>query len=82
MFGSISVGHPIVSYIIGGELLEYGVSLIAVTAFVLAWVSVGIVQLPAESLMLGKRFAFSRNAFAFITAIVIAILTVITLSIL
>jgi uncharacterized membrane protein YraQ (UPF0718 family) len=47
--GSISAGNPSTSYIIGGELLEEGVSLFAVTAFIIAWVTVGIVQYPAES---------------------------------
>ena len=46
--GSIAVGHPLASYLLGGELLGGGVGLIAVTALVVAWVTVGIVQLPAE----------------------------------
>lgn len=79
IIGSISAGNPITSYIIGGELLEQGVSLIAVTAFLLGWVTVGIIQLPAESLMLGKRFAIVRNIISFFLAIIIAILTIITM---
>jgi len=77
--GSIAAGNPITSYVIGGELLAEGISLIAVTAFILTWVTVGMVQLPAEILMLGKRFAITRNILAFISAIIIAILTVLTL---
>ena len=77
--GSIAAGNPITSYVIGGELLAEGVSLIAVTAFILAWVTVGIIQLPAEILMLGRRFAITRNILAFISAIVISILAVLTL---
>jgi uncharacterized membrane protein YraQ (UPF0718 family) len=73
--GSISAGNPVVSYILGGELLEQGVSLIAVIAFIVAWVTVGLVQLPAESFMLGKRFAIIRNLSAFILAIIVAIIT-------
>lgn len=80
IFGSIAAGNPITSYIIGGELLGQGVSLIAVTAFILAWVTVGVVQFPAESLMLGKRFAITRNIISFITALIVAVLTIITLS--
>lgn len=79
--GSISGGNPITSYILGGELLKQGVSLLAVTAFLLAWVTVGIIQLPAESLMLGKKFAIIRNGVSFLMAIVIAVLAVITLAI-
>ena len=81
LFGSISAGNPIISYILGGELLKQGVSLLAVTAFLLAWVTVGIIQLPAESLMLGKKFAIIRNSVSFLTAIIAAIFTIITLSI-
>lgn len=74
--GSVSAGNPLVSYIIGGELLDKGVSLIAVTAFIVAWVTVGFVQLPAESMILGKKFAFARNILSFIFAIFVALLTV------
>lgn len=78
--GSISSGNPMVSYILGGELLSQGVSLIAVTAFILSWVTVGLIQLPAESLMLGKKFAVIRNTVSFISSLIVAFLTVLTLS--
>lgn len=81
LLGSVSGGNPITSYILGGEFLKQGVSLLAVTAFLLAWVTVGIIQLPAESLMLGKKFAIIRNGVSFLMAIVVAVLTVITLGI-
>lgn len=80
--GSIAVGHPLASYLLGGELLGGGVSLTAVTALVVTWVTVGIAQLPAEALMLGVRFAVYRNIISFITAIGIAFLTVYTLQLL
>lgn len=74
--GSVLAGNPITSYVIGGELLSQGISLVAVTAFIVAWVTVGLVQLPAESMLLGKRFAIIRNITAFILAIVVALITV------
>ena len=77
--GSVAVGHPLASYLLGGELLSGGVGLITVTALVVAWVTVGIVQLPAEAVMLGTRFAVYRNLICFIAAILIAFLTVYTL---
>jgi len=79
--GSISGGNPLTSYIIGGELRHQGVSMMAITAFIVSWVTVGIIQLPAEGLMLGKRFAIIRNAVSFCTSIVIAIFTVLTIGI-
>lgn len=80
--GSISAGNPLTSYIIGGELLKQGVSLIAVAAFLLSWVTVGIIQLPAEALTLGKKFALLRNCLSFFAAIIIAVLLYFTLKIL
>jgi len=74
--GMIAVGQPIVSYILGGELLKEGISLYAVTAFVLAWVTLGVVQLPLEAEMLGLRFTFWRNILAFCFTIILAVLTV------
>ncbi|MBW2567863.1 MAG: NifB/NifX family molybdenum-iron cluster-binding protein [Deltaproteobacteria bacterium] len=79
--GSIFAGNPISSYIIGGELLRYGISLFAVTALIVSWVTVGIVQLPAEMAALGKRFALVRNTVSFALALIIAILTVAFLTI-
>lgn len=77
--GSIAVGHPLASYLLGGELLGGGVNLIAVTALVVTWVTVGVVQLPAEALMLGLRFAVYRNIISYFAAIAIAFLTVYSL---
>lgn len=76
--GGIAAGHPLVSYVLGGELLTSGVSLFAVTALIVSWVTVGVVQLPAEALMLGKRFAIYRNLMCYLFAIAIAFLTVYT----
>ncbi len=80
LVGSISAGSPITSYILGGELLEQGIGLIAVTAFLVAWVTVGIIQFPAESFILGKKFAVLRNLSSFVFAIIVAILTFLVLS--
>jgi len=76
LVGSVSAGNPITSYILGGEFLEQGIGLMAVTAFLVAWVTVGIIQLPAESMILGKKFAILRNLSSFVFAILVAILTV------
>jgi hypothetical protein len=53
-----------------------------VTALIISWVTVGSIQLPAEALMLGKRFAIYRNLLSFVFAIVISVLTVTTLKML
>lgn len=79
IMGSLSFGIPIVSYVTGGELLKEGVSLLAVTAFILSWSLVGVIMLPLEISSLSRKFAFLRNSLNFITTIIIAILTVLTL---
>ena len=76
-FGSILAGNPINSYIIGGELMDLGVSMFAVTALIVAWVTVGLVQMPAEIAALGRKFAIVRNSVCFVFAILVAIPTAI-----
>ena len=78
--GSFSFGIPVTSYIIGGELLKEKISLIAITAFIMTWTTVGIAMLPLEAKFLGKRFALIRNALNFVFAIVISILVILTLN--
>ncbi len=74
IFGGLSLGNPIVSYVIGAGLLANGVGLVAVTAFIVSWVTVGVIQLPAEVFYFGKRFAIVRSATSFISAIAIGII--------
>ncbi len=81
ILGSILAGNPITSYVLGGELFDAGVSIIAISAFIVSWVTVGLIQLPAEMLLLGKKFALLRNLFSFLSAILIGICTYFILSI-
>lgn len=80
--GSFSFGMPITSYILGGELLSEGISLLAITSFILTWTTVGMVMLPLEMSFLGKRFALVRNGINFIFSILISILVIFTLNVL
>lgn len=80
-FGSISTGNPLISYLLGGELLNQGISIITVTALLVSWVTVGSIQLPAEMQSFGLRFALVRNILSFLFALVIAWLTVTTMQI-
>ena len=82
LLGSAATGNPVTSYVIGGELLSIGVSMSAVIAFILSWVTVGLVQLPAESLMLTRRFAVTRNLVSYAMAVVVALLCTATAEIL
>ncbi len=76
--GGISSGNGAISYVIADGLKEQGVSAYALSAFILAWVTLGFVHLPAEASVFGVRFTVYRNIFALISTIVIAYLTVIT----
>lgn len=76
--GSISFGIPITSFVTAGELLKQGVSLVAVTAFITTWTTVGTMMLPLEIPIFGKKFAIVRNIGNFFLSIIMAILVVIT----
>ena len=78
--GSILTGNPITGYVLADNFLKNGVGLVAVTSFLVAWVTVGVVQLPAEIIALGKRFAISRNATSFMFSILVALVTVLILN--
>lgn len=75
--GALLTGNPMISYILGGELTSAGISLYAVTAFVLSWVTLGVVQLPAEVEIFGLRFTTLRTILTFISTVLVSIFTVI-----
>lgn len=74
--GSVLAGNVVNSYVIGHEMLNSSISLYAITAFLVAWVTVGFVQIPAEIEIFGTKFTVLRNLFSIILSIVISILTV------
>lgn len=76
--GSLPSGNPVISYILGGELLKQGVSMYAVTAFIMAWVTLGFAHLPAEVEVFGKHFVLYRNVLAFVFIMIIAVATTLT----
>ena len=80
LFGSILAGNSINSYIIGEQLLADGVPAAAVTAFLASWVIVGIAQLPAETAVLGRRFALLRAGAGFLLSIAMALIISLLLS--
>jgi len=78
VLGGIMMGNAMISYILGGELLKMGVSLYAVTAFLLAWVTTGYVQIPMEISFFGKRFTVIRNLLTLIFTLIVSVLIVYT----
>lgn len=79
--GAVASGNPVVSYLLGGELLGQGISLYAVSAFILSWVTLGFIHLPAETEVLGFRFTLYRNILAFVFTMIIAVLTTFTIQV-
>ena len=74
--GSILAGNPVNSYVIGKNLLNIGVGLSGVTALMLAWVNVGLIQLPVEAKALGLGFALVRNIAGFVVAVIMSFVVV------
>ncbi len=80
-WGSILIGNPVNSYVIGDVLLKNGVSLYAVASFLTTWITVGFIQLPVEMDTLGARFAIARTLASVVVSVVVAYLTVVVLQI-
>lgn len=80
--GAISVGQPFISYLVGGELIDNGASFYGVTAFILAFVTLGIVQLPMEFSIFGLRFMILKNILALLFSFALAFLVTYTLQVL
>ena len=77
--GAVSVGQPFMSYIIGGELLKEGVSFYAVTAFLLSYITLGIIQIPMQLEIFGLRFTLILNVLALVFSVVVSVATVVSI---
>ena len=76
LVGSIFAGNSMNSYIIAREMQAVGISMFAITSFLVSWVTVGILQAPIEADIFGKAFAIKRNLFSAILAIGVSLVTV------
>lgn len=76
LMGSIFAGNSINSYIIGEEMMTAGISMFAITAFLVSWVTVGLMQAPVEIENFGKKFTLLRNLISAILAVFVSLLTV------
>ncbi len=74
--GSIFAGNPVNSYVIGQSLLKMGAGWAGVCALMFSWVSIGLIQMPAEAQSMGFRFTMVRYGAAFIITIAVSLLTV------
>ncbi len=74
LVGAIAIGPPVAAFPLAGSMLDAGAWPPAVAAFVVSWISVGVITLPFEAEVFGLRFALSRNVIAFGTALLIGLL--------
>jgi len=70
IIGGLSIGSPIISYIIAGELIKTGISFVVINAFLISWVTVGVLQIPIESKIFGAKFAVLRMIINLILSII------------
>lgn len=72
--GAIAIGPPLAAYPLAGTLLEAGAWPPTIAAFILSWISVGIITLTFEAQVFGARFALARNAISFLAAMLCGLL--------
>jgi uncharacterized membrane protein YraQ (UPF0718 family) len=69
LVGAVSIGPPLAAYPLAGALLENGAWPPAVAAFIMSWISVGVVTLPFEAKVFSWRFALLRNGLTLVAAL-------------
>ncbi len=70
--GSITLIPGFVAFPAAGELLRNGAGTLQIAAFVSSLMMVGVVTLPMEIAVFGKRAALTRNVLAFVFSILAA----------
>lgn len=74
LFGSIVMIQAFIAFPLAGSLLRQGANASAIAAFVTTLVMVGVVTVPLEVKLFGRKFTFWRNFLSFIFAIIIALI--------
>ena len=70
IFGSISAWNTINSYIIANSFWNLETNILIITVFLISWITVWFIQIPAEIYFFGKKFTIIRNIISFIFAII------------
>lgn len=74
LLGAILHIPALVSFPLGGSLMDAGASATVVAVFITTLTMVGFVTLPMEIRILGKRFALLRNGLSLVAALLIGLL--------
>ncbi|PLY06000.1 MAG: hypothetical protein C0624_04630, partial [Desulfuromonas sp.] len=69
LVGAVSIGPPVAAFPIAGSFIDSGAWPPAAAAFIVSWVSVGVITLPVEAHVFGWRFTLWRNVLTFIAAL-------------
>lgn len=72
IFGSISAWNTINSYIIANSFWDINHNILIITTFLISWITVWFIQIPAEIYFFWKKFTIVRNITSFIFAIIAA----------
>lgn len=72
--GALAIGPPLAAFPLAGSLLDAGAWPPAIAAFIVSWISVGVISLPFEASVFGSRFALARNSLAFLSSLLIGLL--------
>ena len=70
--GALMYIPALLSFPLASSILENGASITAVAAFITTLTMIGMITLPFEIKMLGKKIALLRNGISFVIAILIA----------
>ena len=74
LLGTISMIPNLIALPLAGSLINSGASYTTIAAFLTTLTMVGIVTMPLEIKLLGKKITFWRNLLAFFFAIIIALI--------
>ena len=70
IFGSLSAWNTINSYIIADSFWNLETNILIITTFLIAWITVWFIQIPAEIYFFGRKFTIIRNLISFVFAII------------
>lgn len=71
--GAVSIGPPLAAYPLAGSMLDAGAWPPAVAAFIITWISIGVITLPFEASVFSLRYALLRNGIGFFIALLIGL---------
>ncbi len=72
--GSVTLIPAFVAFPLVGSFIDMGASIVPAVAFLTTLTMVGVVTFPLEKKEFGLKFAVTRNALSFVSALVIAMM--------